>query len=310
MTVSDWDETTNVTDAHAIVSPEQTERDQAYLIVLAGSCVGEMHKLDKELVIGRGRGADIRLIDDGVSRLHAKISLTSKGLVVEDLESRNGTFCNGDRVDARPLKDGDKIQVGRTTILKFTYHDNFDDSFQRQMYDSALRDGLTKVFNKRYFDDRLNSEFRFAHRHEVPLNLLLLDLDHFKKVNDQHGHLAGDHVLQVFATAIQESVRNEDVFARYGGEEFAVITRVIGREEAKAFGERLRSLVEGLEIDHGGVRIPITMSVGVAGLPENKVDSPLDLVAAADRALYWAKAKGRNCVAAADDDENEDTAPT
>jgi diguanylate cyclase (GGDEF)-like protein len=231
--------------------------------------------------------------------------------VVEDLQSRNGTFCNGDRIETRPLADGDKIQVGRTTILKFTYHDNFDDSFQRQMYDSALRDGLTKAFNKRYFDDRLNSEFRFAERHQVPLNLLLLDLDHFKRVNDEHGHIAGDHVLRSFAAAVQDSVRNEDVFARYGGEEFAVITRAISREDARKFGERLRALVEKLEVVHEGTTIPITVSIGIAGLPENQAESPTDLIAAADRALYHAKAEGRNRVAlASDSDADADqTAP-
>src|SRR5690606_11394820 len=124
---------------------------------------------------------------------------------------RNGTFCNGQRTARHALTDGDKIQLGRSTMLRFTYVDEHDESLQRQMFDSALRDGLTRAFNKRYFTERMRAEFHFAKRHDVPLSLLLLDLDHFKQVNDRHGHVAGDFVLTEFADSVQSRVRNEDV---------------------------------------------------------------------------------------------------
>src|SRR5262249_26763577 len=166
------------------------------------------------------------------------VRLIPEGLQVEDLKSRNGTFCNGEKLSSRVLNDGDKLQLGRTSILKFTYQDKVDESFQQHMLDSALRDGLTHAYNKRYFVDRLNSEFRFAVRHRTPLALMLLDLDNFKATNDKFGHLAGDRVLVGFADHVQRSIRNEDVFSRYGGEEFAVISRAISGIASKRFADR------------------------------------------------------------------------
>ena len=144
---------------------------------------------------GAGKDAQIRLLDDGISREHAQLVIQADRVVLEDLGSTNGTYCNGLKVDRKELADGDKILVGSTTILKFTYHDNLDEIFQKQMYESALRDGLTKAFNKRYFTDRLESEFTFSTRHMTPLTLVLFDIDHFKNVNDTFGHPAGDSVL-------------------------------------------------------------------------------------------------------------------
>ena len=309
--VAEWEEETSVTEAGEVAPSAPTARDRAYLIVLAGGNVGEMYKiLAGEAVIGRGKNVDVVLIDDGVSRAHARISLENGKLMLQDLESRNGTFRNGVKVEGPvPLHDGDKIQVGRTTILKFTYSDHLDESFQKQMYDSALRDGLTKAFNKRYFSDRLESEFRFAQRHGTPLSLLILDLDHFKKINDGHGHIAGDYVLQAFATLVQNSVRTEDVFARYGGEEFAIISRAIAPDAAMRFAERLRRVVEALAIPIGVIHVKVTVSIGIASVPEAHAESPEDLLRAADRALYLAKGRGRNCVEVFTG-EIEDTKPT
>jgi len=271
---------------------------KAYLIVLAGSNVGEMYKMDEEdMICGRSVNAEIQLLDEGISRKHCKIRRTPSGdVVIEDLGSTNGTFANGDRISSHKLADGDKIQVGSTTILKFTYHDNLEENFQRQMYDSALRDGLTKVFNKRYFTDRLHAEFAFAHRHESPLVLCMMDLDHFKSVNDTFGHLAGDYVLATLATLVQDTVRAEDVFARYGGEEFAVISRGITVESAIIMAERIRHGVEQHAFQWNETRMPITLSLGLAGLPNPMIRGPAELVAAADEALYDAKHGGRNQV--------------
>jgi two-component system, cell cycle response regulator len=296
--VTDWDETTSIAQAPE-PEPEKTERDRAYLIVLAGSGVGEMHKIGGERVLGRGREAQLRFLDDGISRVHCRVYRQGDKLLVEDCGSRNGTFCNGQQLRGpRVLRDGDKIQIGRTTILKFTYHDHLDESFQKQMYDSALRDSLTKVYNKRYFNERLDSEFQFSERHDEPLSLLLLDLDHFKPINDRYGHLAGDHALVQFARHVQRTIRNEDVLARYGGEEFAIISRAIPLDRALVFAERVRGQIENLDIRFGGHSIPLTVSIGVATIPAPGIRRPLDLIEAADRALYAAKHAGRNAVRA------------
>jgi two-component system, cell cycle response regulator len=164
------------------------------------------------------------------------------------------------------------------------------------MYESALRDGLTKAFNKKYFTDRLESEFTFAIRHQSPLVLVMFDIDHFKKVNDTYGHQAGDLVLSELSTLLTAALRAEDVFARYGGEEFAVICRGTDLTQAQIVGDRMRKAVEGHRFTFEGTHIPVTISVGIAGLPDDTVKDATDLVARADKALYQSKHGGRNRV--------------
>jgi two-component system cell cycle response regulator len=296
----DWDDETKIAAKDELNKPTPKDRDRAYLIVLAGSSVGEMYKIVAETtVIGRGQQADIQVIDEGISRRHAEIAHEGGKIVIRDLGSTNGTFCNGDRIGEHALSDGDKIQVGSTTILKFTFHDSLDETFQRQMYESALRDGLTKIFNKKYFLDRLESEFAYAVRHHSPLSLVMFDIDHFKRINDTHGHLAGDHALSTLAAVVSQTIRQEDVFARYGGEEFAVISRGIDLSGAMAFGERIRRCVDAQSFLYGGVDIKVTVSVGVAAVQEAVMRDPVELIGAADDALYQAKREGRNRVIAA-----------
>ena len=296
MCSSDLDERTQIFEPQA--SPTGgVKRDRAYLVVLAGASVGEMYKVEGEkTIIGRGQKAQVRLLDDGISREHAQLVVEGSKIFLEDLGSTNGTFCNGLKVDRRELSDGDKILVGSTTILKFTYHDNLDEIFQKQMYESALRDGLTKAFNKKYFTDRLESELTFALRHESPLVLVMFDIDHFKKVNDTHGHQAGDLVLSEISTLLTGALRAEDVFARYGGEEFAVICRGTDLTQASIVGERMRKAVEKHRFTFEGTHIPVTISVGIAGLPDPAVKDATDLVSRADKALYQSKHGGRNRV--------------
>ena len=211
-----------------------------------------------------------------------------------DLRSTNGTFCNGERVDRHDLKDGDKISIGATTILRFTYQDQVDEHYQKKLFESALRDGLTSTFNRRYFVDRLQAEIRFAVRHDKSLALLFADIDHFKKINDTFGHVAGDEVLASVARVMTSAIRAEDVLARWGGEEFSVICREIDLAGAQVLGERLRAAVEGHRFEHDGRIIPVTISVGAA--VERKIDDAHAFIAAADAAMYDAKRAGRNRV--------------
>jgi diguanylate cyclase (GGDEF)-like protein len=164
------------------------------------------------------------------------------------------------------------------------------------MIDAALRDGLTHAYNKKFFQDRLETEFAYARRHKTMLSLVMFDVDYFKRVNDTYGHLAGDAVLVHLARITQSTIRTEDVLARYGGEEFAVICRGIALLNAGVLGERLRVRVEQENFDYQGTRLPVTISVGVAALPEANVGAPADLVRDADKALYEAKRSGRNRV--------------
>ena len=271
-------------------------RDRPYLVVLSGADVGQMHKVgDGESVIGRSSTASVRLTDDGVSRRHCKLIVSGKNVVIEDLGSANGMFVNGVKIAGlTPLKDGDQIQLGGTTILKFTYHDSLEEEFQRKMYDAALRDPLTRAFNKKYLLDRLAIELTYAKRHQAPLAFLMFDVDFFKRVNDTWGHLAGDAVLIKIAQIAQGHMRNEDMFARYGGEEFAVMARTTATEEASILAERLRQQIETTQFAFEQTIIPVTISVGVSAFPQVQAATPTDLIAAADEALYTAKRTGRN----------------
>jgi diguanylate cyclase (GGDEF)-like protein len=164
------------------------------------------------------------------------------------------------------------------------------------MSESALRDGLTRAYNKRYFSDRIESEFQYAIRHRTPLSLIFLDIDHFKKINDVHGHQAGDLVLAQLSTLVMSMLGEDDTLARYGGEEFAIVARGVDLEAAVALSERLRAAVEGHPFLHQGTSIPVTVSVGVARAPAAGMSSSGDLVARADEAMYAAKRGGRNRV--------------
>jgi diguanylate cyclase (GGDEF)-like protein len=292
------DDTTRTSNQPA--SGADLGQNVAYLVVMAGSNVGEMYKLDKvQLVIGRGDKAGLRLTDDGISRDHARIVREAGQLILEDMGSTNGTFCNGSRVTRQALAEGDKILLGSATILKFSYHDKLDEAFQRQMSESALRDGLTRAYNKRYFGERLESELQYSLRHDAPLSLIFFDIDHFKAINDAHGHQAGDQVLAQLATLVTSMLREEEVFARYGGEEFAVIARGMDLAGAQSLSERVRASVQAHPFAHAGTAIPVTISVGISYGPGLGISTTVDLVARADEALYAAKRAGRNrvCVA-------------
>ncbi len=287
------------TETKPAVPPEggEQKRNLAYLVVLAGVSAGEMFKLQEDrTVVGRGTKVTVRLNDEGVSREHCAFVREGEKIIAMDLGSTNGTYVNGIKIDRKELTDGDKIMVGSTTILKFTYHDYLDEVFQRQMYESALRDGLTKVFNKKYFTDYLEKEFAFASRHGGPLALIFLDIDHFKKINDTHGHPAGDFVLAELSQMMADLLRTEDVLARFGGEEFTVLCRGSDLKGATIVAERLRASVEQRTFTFGGKDIPVTISLGVAAMPESRVTDHAAFLAAADKALYEAKRTGRNRV--------------
>jgi len=278
----------------------QVRKNSAYLIVVTGSAAGQMFKLGQaELTIGRSSEADITLNDDGISRRHAKVVVRPDGSVtMVDLGSTNGTFFNGNRIDVHPLRDGDKIQVGSTTILKFSYQDNLDEQYQKNLYDSATRDPMTRVYNKKYFADTFRKDFSYCLRHRVPLTLVIVDVDHFKKVNDTHGHQAGDYVLTTLAHKIQDTIRTEDLFARYGGEEFVLLLRECEEDKGFIFCERIRRLIEATAFEFAGTKIPVTISLGLATLSDAEYPGPDEMLAAADKFLYQAKESGRNRVEA------------
>ena len=270
------------------------------LTVMTGARFGELFNLSgDEYVIGRSSRCNICLEDASISRQHARVFHQQGNYFLEDLKSSNGTYLNGERTDPSiPLREGDKITLGKLTILRFTFSDAFDEAFQRRIYQAALRDGLTQAYNKRYLLERLEMELSYAQRTQEYLSVLFLDIDHFKRVNDQYGHIVGDRVLVELTDRIQDLVRQEDIFGRYGGEEFAIVCRNTSTERALLIAERVCKIVSTSPFVYRGDTIPITVSVGVATFPDVAASSSQQILAAADTALYAAKKAGRNCVRA------------
>lgn len=273
---------------------------QGTLTVLMGAEVGAVFSLGQSTVIGRSPETEVMLDDDGVSRNHARIAALDGRYELTDLGSTNGTYVGHERANgATALQDGDRIQIGNT-LLRFSLQDQVEQEASKRLYEMSVRDGLTGVFNRRYFDERLASEFAFAVRHKSPLCVLLCDVDHFKSINDRWGHPVGDMVLRRIADELRGGVRTEDVLARYGGEEFAVLGRGIDVAGARQFAERVRLMAERAHISWEGNPIPVTVSIGFAhNQAAEVVDSAHRLVAAADGALYAAKRAGRNRVESA-----------
>ena len=271
-----------------------------YLIVItspSSSAVGRMYRVTKdEIVLGRGIQSDILVDDDGVSRYHAKIVLRGEKRVLVDLDSTNGTFLNGAKAKEAVLQEGDKIQMGRATVLKYTVQDALDETYHRELYDSAVKDGLTGVHNRRYFLERLKAEFQHSQRHKRTLSLMLFDLDYFKKVNDTHGHRAGDAVLRAMSEAVAKAMRGGDVFARIGGEEFSCILRETDHTSALRYGERLRKIVKAAKVRWGQIEIEVSVSIGVATFDGTNYTDPEAMMQASDEKLYAATNAGRDRV--------------
>jgi len=248
----------------------------------------------KSVVVGRSSSADIQVDQESVSRNHCKLLNTGQSIMLRDLGSTNGTYVNDELVDEYVLRDGDFIKVGRC-IFKFLVGSNIENAYHEEIYRLTTIDGLTQIFNKRYFVETLEREMGRAQRYRRQLSLIMFDIDHFKEINDNYGHLAGDHILRQLAATVKSRIRREDILARYGGEEFAIVLPELDRDNAITFAEKIRILIENSVFEFEETRIPLTVSVGVSILSA-EADSPETLIKFADDNLYRAKDEGRNRV--------------
>ncbi|MFZ5470178.1 MAG: diguanylate cyclase [Myxococcota bacterium] len=273
-----------------------TAGGESCLVEIHGPNLGKKYILDdEEFTIGRDVKNNIVVDLDNVSRRHAKILSRQGKYFVVDLGSTNGTYLNDDEVlEETPLRSGDFVKVGGS-IFKFLSGGNIESLYHEEIYQLTIMDGLTQVNNKRFFLEFLEREMGRCHRYNRSLSLILFDIDHFKKVNDVNGHLAGDYVLRELASLIKPRIRKEECFARYGGEEFAVVMPEAGPENARRFAEKVRKLVEDHPFSFESKDIPVTISIGVGDMTGDMTE-PLQFIKVADANLYKAKRGGRNRV--------------
>ena len=252
--------------------------------------------VNSQYIVGRDSDAGLVVSRSSVSRSHARLFVDDDGnWWVEDLNSTNGTFVNESRIRAQQLNDSDQVRFG-DAIYKFLAGSNIESAYHEAIHNMAIQDGMTGIHNKRFFMEFLEREIAVASRHGHPLTLVMFDVDHFKKVNDGFGHLAGDAVLKDLSQRIRPRIRREDLFARYGGEEFACVLPSTALAGGIVFAEHLRTLIEERPTSFEDKMIPFTISLGVTTLHRESGIGPAELIKRADDNLYAAKRGGRNRV--------------
>ena len=276
------------------------------LVFLNGDLLAVPIPLEREeVILGRAFEADVRINDTKVSRQHAKINTivddetNETKYILVDLESKNGTLLNGQNISQEVLHNGDKIIIGEH-ILRFELLDEIDRAYQHQIRRLLSHDDLTGLLSSRSFFSELRREASHSTVEKRPFCVLMMDLDHFKQVNDTYGHLTGSKTLEEIGLCIMYNLRNGDVAARFGGEEFAAFLLDAELPQGIVAAERIRQSIE--EQDFSIVKVgkklqthKITISIGIASFPKDSSD-PIELVELADSALYRAKREGRNRV--------------
>ncbi len=281
----------------------QPSRDDISLLVLSGPCSGLYKKVpDQGGVIGRDPDVEIPIIDPGISREHALLERSeSGGFRIIDLDSRYGVYVEAEPTKRRDLVDGDRIQLSGETVLRVRYQDERESELLARMQETLTRDALTTVHNRRYFLERLEQEYAYARRHRAALSVMLVDVDYFKRINDEYGHVEGDGVLAHIGQMLRKTVRTEDLVGRYGGDEFVIATR-LDEKAAVAFGQRISRIIRSRPATVEGDTLHLSVSVGVCTLTHPQPKDPpaptmMELVSRADSALYDAKRQGRDRVA-------------
>jgi len=293
---------------HICASPVRDEEETqvfptspTYLIVVHGGTTGAMLRIeDVETRLGRGTDSTHQFHDTTVSRRHAVITQDDEGQTwITDQGSSNGTFVDNKRLPPRTpvlIEDGARIQLGGAVVLKFVTLDPCDERFQREMYERTVRDNLTGLYNRAYLMEQIGPLRERNQMLGLGTAVLMLDVDHFKRVNDVYGHDAGDAALREVAKTLRDSTRSEDLVARYGGEEFLILLPVSSTEQAVERAEQIRSLLAERSVRAGRRELRITASFGVSCSLIDRPRTISALIATADSALYEAKRAGRNLV--------------
>ena len=269
--------------------------EPACLVAIAGPLLGTRVELDgSPLTIGRSSESGLTIPHASVSRHHCRVLRENRIHILEDLGSTNKTYVNGIAISRTELVDGDRIKLG-DSVFKYFEMGSVEADYQKQLIDLAVMDELTGISNRRHFLAQIEQEIGEARRQNTSLALIICDLDHFKPINDAHGHLDGDMVLKRFAEILVEELPPLGLAGRLGGEEFGVLLPEISVSEAMAYAEQARRALENAKHQLSKAVVSITASFGVAML-NDAMHSPSELLRSADERLYAAKAAGRNNV--------------
>jgi diguanylate cyclase (GGDEF)-like protein len=269
--------------------------EPACLVAIAGPLLGTRVELDGTiLTIGRSSESGLAIPHASVSRNHCRVLRENRQFVLEDLGSTNKTFVNGVAIERAILADGDRIKLG-DSVFKFFELGSVEADYQKQLVDLAVMDELTGLSNRRHFLAQINQEIAEARRQNTGLALIMADLDHFKPVNDTHGHLDGDLVLKGFADILSELLPPLGLAGRIGGEEFGILLPENTPAEALQFAEKARAKLASTAHHLARADVAITASFGITMLQED-MDEATQILRAADSKLYEAKNGGRNRV--------------
>jgi diguanylate cyclase (GGDEF)-like protein len=305
------DDSANTLQAQAGREAPQAQRERRpALIFLRGELMAVPIPLERDkIVLGRAVEADVRVNDFRASRQHACISAERDlgtdvvRYKITDLGSTNGTQLNGQTIAEAFLNDGDKVEIG-DHLFRFEMLDEIDREFQQHIHRLLAHDELTGLLTSKSFFSELRRESARAEEEPRPFCVLMMDLDHFKLINDSYGHLVGSQTLEEIGSLIKKALRAGDVASRFGGEEFAAFLLDADYAQAMVAAERVRSTIEQHEFSavrkgsSGELKTHrLTISVGVAAFPDDARD-PIELVELADSALYRAKRSGRNRICA------------
>lgn len=283
--------------ANLSTNPEQTGQECCLVQIYPADVVDGMVLLDdNKLLIGRDPAAGLCLPNGSVSRHHVEISLASNGnYVLQDLQSTNGTLVNGQRIATAELESGDTVKIG-TYLFKFLAAGSVESQYHETVYTAMTQDALTGAMNKRYLLEALSRELARSRRQSSELAVVMMDIDHFKCVNDTHGHLVGDEVLREFGRRLHQLCREDDLFARYGGEEFCLCVFGATRSDVEDITNRCLDVIRSTPFQSAAGQLAITASFGVALHSEFADADTLGLINQADKRLYQAKECGRDRV--------------
>ena len=272
----------------------KSAKGSPYLTVSVGKDMGLMVPLEGTMSIGRNPESSIPLDDDLVSWHHCRVTNSDGRIILQDTNSRNGVFVDEVRIEQCELDVGSNIQLG-DTVMKLELLSEIDIEQRQSLYNRANVDLLTGAYNRHYFQENARQELSLSKREHTSLKVVMLDIDHFKKINDKYGHLAGDYILREVANIIRNSIRDYDLLCRYGGEEFILLLRgAISLADTEKLCERIRAQIEERYFEYRGITINLTISIGACYQDETRDMNIEDIILKADKALYQSKKRGRN----------------